>query len=265
MLALIPHAFRSGTKRGNRRQWNGFARMIAAIKAKKDGRGDDVKAAGQKLDQETPTRRKVQGTPRNPKRSYAAILAAATDEFAERGFGGARVDAIAARAKINKRMLYHYFGDKEALYLAVLENTYASIRNAEKTLDLTHRDPEEGMRELAMFTWHYFLEHPEFLSLLVTENLHRAEYLKRSEKIAAMHSHLVSELADVLKRGQDAGLFRKGVDPLSVYITIAALGFFYLSNRYTLSTIFNRNLDTSASLKAWGEHIVAVTLSSIST
>jgi TetR/AcrR family transcriptional regulator len=201
--------------------------------------------------------------PRNPQRTHAVILEAATEEFAAHGFGGARVDAIAARAQTNKRMLYHYFGDKEGLYVAVLEATYAAIRSAEKNLDLARRDPEEGMRELALFTWHYFLEHPEFLSLLVTENLHEARYLKRSDKILAMHSHFIGELADVLRRGEAAGIFRPAVDPVSVYLTIAALGFFYLSNRHTLSTIFARKLTAPAALKAWGEHIVSVTLASI--
>lgn len=200
---------------------------------------------------------------RNPQRTHAMILDAATEEFAAHGFGGARVDAIAARARTNKRMLYHYFGDKEGLYLAVLEVTYAAIRNAEKHLDLARRDPEEGMRELALFTWRYFLEHPEFLSLLVTENLHQAHYLQRSEKVLQMHSHLIDELSDVLCRGEAAGIFRSAVDPVSVYLTIAALGFFYLSNRYTLSTIFARKLTSPAELNAWGEHIVAVTLASI--
>lgn len=209
-------------------------------------------------------KRKAKGTTtRNPKRTHAAILDAATDEFAAHGFGGARVDSIAARAKANKRMLYHYFGDKEALYLAVLESTYASIRNAEKSLDLAHRDPEEGIRELALFTWHYFLDHPEFFSLLMTENLQEARHLKRSNKITAMHSHLIVELSDVLRRGELAGLFKPGIDPVTVYLTIAALGFFYLSNRHTLSTIFARDLAEPEALKAWGEHIVSVTLGSI--
>jgi TetR/AcrR family transcriptional regulator len=200
---------------------------------------------------------------RNPQRTHATILEAATQEFAAHGFGGARIDAIAARAKTNKRMLYHYFGDKEALYLAVLEAAYAAIRTAEKSLDLTHREPEAGMRELALFTWHYFLKHPEFLSLLATENMLQAQYLKRSERIAEMHSHLIVEMADVLRRGEDAGLFRSKIDPVSVYLTIAALGYFYLSNRHTLSTIFGRELQAPDAIKAWGEHIVSVTLASI--
>jgi TetR/AcrR family transcriptional regulator len=202
-------------------------------------------------------------TTRNPKRTHAAILDAATDEFASHGLSGARVDSIAARAKANKRMLYHYFGDKEALYLAVLESTYASIRNAEKSLDLAHRDPQEGIRELALFTWHYFLDHPEFFSLLMTENLHEARYLKRSKKITAMHSHLIVELSDVLKRGERQKLFKPGLDPVKVYLTIASIGFFYLSNRHTLSTIFERDLTEPEALRAWGEHIVSVTLASI--
>jgi len=147
--------------------------------------------AGAYGDEET----RPQRVSRNPQRTHAMILDAATEEFAAHGFGGARVDAIAARAQTNKRMLYHYFGDKEGLYVAVLEATYAAIRSAEKNLDLTHRNPEEGMRELALFTWHHFLDHPEFLSLLVTENLHEARYLKRSDKILAMHSHFIGELA----------------------------------------------------------------------
>ncbi|NEI70729.1 TetR family transcriptional regulator [Rhizobium lusitanum] len=200
---------------------------------------------------------------RNPQRTQDTILEAATEEFAAHGFGGARVDAIAARAQTNKRMLYHYFGDKEGLYLAVLEATYATIRNAEKQLDLASRDPEEGMRELALFTWRHFLAHPEFLSLLATENLHHAHYLRRSEKVSVMHSHLIDELSEVLRRGEVAGIFRPAVDPISVYLTIAALGFFYLSNRHTLSTIFARKLTSQGALNAWGEHIVAVTLASI--
>ncbi|WP_047453470.1 TetR/AcrR family transcriptional regulator [Rhizobium rhizogenes] len=206
---------------------------------------------------------KPKKVPRNPQRTHAMILDAATAEFSAHGFGGARVDAIAARAQTNKRMLYHYFGDKEGLYVAVLEATYAQIRSAEKHLDLANRNPEEGIRELALFTWHHFLDHPEFLSLLVTENLHEARYLKRSEKILAMHSHFIAELAGVLRRGEAASVFRPAVDPVSVYLTIAALGFFYLSNRHTLSTIFARKLTAPDALKAWGEHIVSVTLASI--
>jgi TetR/AcrR family transcriptional regulator len=200
---------------------------------------------------------------RDPERTRALILAAAAGEFAEKGIGGARVDAIADRAGTNKRMLYHYFGDKEGLYVAVLENAYAAIRSAEHALDLAHRPPAEGLRELALFTWRYFLKNPEFLSLLNTENLHGARYLKRSARVLDMHSNLQAELAEVLRRGEADGSFRAGNDPVEVYVTIAALCFFYLSNRHTLSVIFDRDLTDPAHIASWEERVVATTLASV--
>src|SRR5690606_36846465 len=115
---------------------------------------------------------------RDPEKSSALILSAAVKEFRDRGYGGARVDPIANRAKVNKRILYHYFGGKDDLYMAVLERSFSDIRTAEAALDLSHRDPVEGIRELVRFTWNYFLAHPEFLSILATENIMRARFLK---------------------------------------------------------------------------------------
>jgi AcrR family transcriptional regulator len=181
-------------------------------------------------------------------------------EFTEKGYSGARIDSIAARAGANKRMIYHYFGDKEALYLAVLESGYVGIRSAEAGLRLTDLEPKEAIEALIDFTWEYFLAHPEFLSLLNTENLHRAKYLKRSARVFNLHSPLVTVISDILKRGVERGEFRKGADPVHVYISIASLGFFYLSNRWTLSTIFRRNLAEPAELKARGDHIKEVIL-----
>jgi AcrR family transcriptional regulator len=206
-----------------------------------------------------PTRRRPAGQ-RDPQRTRAAILAAATAEITAKGLDGARVDAIARRAGANKRMIYHYFGDKEGLYLAVLETTYSAIRTAEIGLNLADRDPADGMRELVRFTWTYFIEHPEFLSLLATENLHRARYLKQSARIRELHSPLIAMITRLLERGVAAGTFRTGVDPVQLYITIASLGFFYLSNRHTLSTIFGRDLSAQPALAVRGEHIVDVVL-----
>jgi AcrR family transcriptional regulator len=158
-------------------------------------------------------------------------------------------------------MLYHYFGGKDALYLAVLEGAYVAIRSAETRLHLADRDPIEGMRELIQFTWRYFLDHPEFLSLLATENLHRARYLKRSARIFDLHSPLIAQIATLLRRGAASGQFRHGADPVKTYISIAALGFFYLSNRWTLSTIFRRDLAAEGELDAWGAQIEDVVLS----
>jgi len=179
---------------------------------------------------------------RNPVRNQERILQAATEEFARYGLGGARVDRIAVRAGANKRMLYYYYGNKEDLFLKVLEARYAHIRRAELGLHLLDLDPVQGMRRMVEFTWNYYLKHPEFLTLLNSENLHRGRHLKRSRDIAAMHSPLIALLRDLLIRGERAGKFRKGVDPVQLYISIAGLGYFYLSNRHTLSTIFERDL-----------------------
>ena len=197
---------------------------------------------------------------RDPARTRAAILAAATHEFTAKGLNGARVDTIATRSRVNKRMIYHYFGDKEGLYLAVLEATYTAIRTAEIGLNLEDHEPLDGMRELVEFTWNYFIKHPEFLSLLATENLHRARYLKQSQKIRDLHMPLVGMISRLLERGQRHGVIRSGIDPVQLYITIAALGFFYLSNRHTLATIFNRSMDAPNSLVDRGRHIVEVVL-----
>lgn len=170
------------------------------------------------------------------------ILEAATEEFAAFGLGGARVDRIAAKAQANKRMLYYYFGNKEDLFLAVLEETYARIRGEEHQLHLAEVDPREAIRRLVHFTWDYYLRHPEFLTLLNSENLHQARHLRKSRKIRTMHSPFVATLGDVLARGRRRGLFRDGVDPVQLYISIAGLAYFYLGNRHTLSTIFARNL-----------------------
>ncbi|UUP16653.1 TetR/AcrR family transcriptional regulator [Nitratireductor thuwali] len=210
-----------------------------------------------------PAAKRRQRVSRDPELTRASILEAATAEFAEKGIGGARVDTIAERAGANKRMLYHYFGDKTGLYVAVLEAAYASIRSAERNLDLTHKKPEEALSELSRFTWHYFLKHPEFISLLNTENLHEARHLKGSRKLMEMHVHFVTELADVLKRGAEDGVFRPGIEPVNVYLTIAALGYFYLSNRHTLSAIFNRDLTDAARLAEWEDNIVMTVLASV--
>jgi AcrR family transcriptional regulator len=158
---------------------------------------------------------------RDADRSQLAILASARDEFAQRGLAGARMDSIAARAGLNKRLIYYYFGSKDDLFLAVLERTYADIREAEQQLHLDEIDPVEAIRQLVSFTWHYYLEHPEFITLLNSENLHCAAHLKRSERIQEMNSPLVQLLDTVLERGKRDKLFRAGVDPVQLYISIA--------------------------------------------
>lgn len=179
---------------------------------------------------------------RDADRSQKDILDAGLREFAEFGLGGARMDRIAERAGVNKRLIYYYFDSKERLFLAVLERAYEGIRGEEQQLNLTQVEPIEAIRRLIAFTWNYYIAHPEFLTLLNSENLHRARHLKQSAKVRSMHSPLVSTLADVLERGRSAGLFRNGVDPVQLYISIAGLSYFYLGNCHTLSTIFDRDL-----------------------
>src|SRR5437660_5752906 len=188
------------------------------------------------------------GRPRNTRdyaRTQAVMLTAATREFARYGLGGARVDRIAARAKTNKRMLYYYFGNKDAMFLAVLESAYARIRAAENQLSLLDVEPVESVRRLVEFTWNYYVAHPEFLTLLNSENLHRARHLKRSQDVRAMNSPVIETLSDVLARGRRRGDFRSGVDALQLYISIAALSYFYLGNNDTLSAVFGRDLSTA--------------------
>jgi AcrR family transcriptional regulator len=197
---------------------------------------------------------------RDAERTKAAILAAATREFASYGLAGARVDRIAERAHANKRMLYYYFGDKDSLFGAVLEGAYARIRSAEQKLSLLDLPPEEGIARLVAFTWNYYLRNPEFMTLLNSENLHRANHIKGSRRVRELNSPLIETLRVLLKRGCAAGTFRPRVDPLQLYISIAALSYFYLSNNYTLSAIFARDLASSAAMRARLRHMTDVVL-----
>ena len=199
-------------------------------------------------------------TRRDPEATRDRILRAAVSEFSEKGLGGARVDEIAERAGANKRMLYHYFGNKEDLFLAALESVYADIRRHELTLDLEHQDPIEAMRSLVVFTWDYFVANPHFIPMLNSENLHRARHLARSDGIRAMHSPLIRLIAGILERGARAGKMRAGIDPMQLYISIAGLGYFYLANVHTLSTIFSRDFASPAERAERRGHIVEVIL-----
>jgi AcrR family transcriptional regulator len=172
----------------------------------------------------------VEPRARDADRSQKDILGAALDEFAEHGLGGARMDRIAERAAVNKRLIYYYFENKESLFLAVLERAYENIRGEERQLNLTQVEPTEAIRRLISFTWNYYLAHPEFLTLLNSENLHRARHLRKSTKILTMHSPLVQAIADVLERGNRTGVFRAGEDPVQLYIPLDGLADPYPGN-----------------------------------
>ncbi len=191
------------------------------------------------------------------------ILEAAKQEFAAHGLAGARVDRIAAEAGANKRMLYYHVGNKEDLYLAVLEGAYEKIRVEERGLDLEHLDAPEAIERLIEFTWNYFIRNPEFLALLNTENLAKAKHLKRSTKVKSMHSPFVEMIRTVVTRGVESGDFPVAVDPVQLYISIAALCFFYLSNSATLSVIFGRDLLKKEARDERLEHMVALVLAAL--
>jgi AcrR family transcriptional regulator len=170
------------------------------------------------------------------------ILSAAKKEFAKSGLGGARVDVIAERAKANKRMIYHYFNSKEELFQRVLEDAYSDIRTAEQKLDLDHMDPKAALETLVKFTWDYYLKNPEFITLVNSENLHKAKHLKKSELVHQLSQRFVDMVARLLERGKKEGVFRSGIDAVQLNITIAAIGYYYLTNRFTGTIIYERDL-----------------------
>ena len=246
--------------------------MATPTKTKKPARRPASKAAtsGHKQrDAEAPAgspRKRDAKTPagsrrrRDPVGMQRKILEAATEEFANHGYGGARVERISRRARTVDRMLYYYFGSKEKLFRTVLEGGYERLGQAEDQLDLAHTPPLEGMRQLIAFTWNYYYSHPEFIRLLNSENQHRGQHLKKSGRVTQLSSPLLDILRDLLARGAKDGVFRGGVDPVQIYITIAALGYFYLSNRYTLSRFLDRDLMAEEERKVWLEHITNVVL-----
>jgi AcrR family transcriptional regulator len=181
---------------------------------------------------------------RDADRSQQVILAAAVAEFARHGKAGARMERIADAAQINKRLIYYYFQSKEQLFLAVLEQVYAEIRLAEQELQLASLEPARAIRRLVEFTWDYYIRHPEFITLLNSENLHGARHLSQSKRMGATNSPLIETLRGILERGVREGVFRGGIDPVQLYISIASLNYFYLSNHHTLSLVFDRNLMT---------------------
>jgi AcrR family transcriptional regulator len=179
---------------------------------------------------------------RDPDATRARILQAAKREFARAGLGGARVDTIAARAKANKRMIYHYFNSKEDLFAAVLEESYLDIRAAERRLALDDMAPQDALDALVRFTWRYYLQNPEFLTFVNSENLHKARHLKKSKALAQEYPRFIEIVQRIIDRGVAAGAFRAGVDAVQLNITIAAISYYYLTNRYTGAIIYDRDL-----------------------
>jgi TetR/AcrR family transcriptional regulator len=204
--------------------------------------------------------RRASGGRRNASDTRERILAAAFREFADKGLDGARVDEIASRAGVNKGMLYHYFGNKDRLFSAALERLYITIRAKQGSLEVRNLKPEQAMRKLIAHTAEIWMEHPDFFGVLNSENLHQARHVKRSKRILQMYEPVLEQMEQLLAAGSRDGTFRKGIDPLDLYITISALGAHYISNHHTLGALFRTKL---LARKRWAqrcEHITDVVM-----
>ena len=186
---------------------------------------------------------------RNPERTRERIYDAATKVFAQKGFDGARVDRIAAEAKVNKQLLYHHFGSKDGLFTAVLERAYQSIRTQEAALELDSLRADKAILKLVEFTWRYYLANPDFIRLLNSENQLEARHLKGSPRTHEINASHIAIAKKILARGRRERSIRRDIDTMQLNVNIAALGFFYLMNRHTLSTVFRHNLGSKPMLE----------------
>jgi AcrR family transcriptional regulator len=204
----------------------------------------------------SPRKRSAATRTNDPARTMADILEVATREFAEKGFAGARIDVIAEAMRTSKRMIYYYFGSKEGLYLAVLEESYRRIRAIESEALLDDLAPEDALRKLVGHTVDYQRAHPEFVRLVQSENIERAQYLAQSKAIRKLNVPAIEGLRKVLERGQEAGVFRAGIDAIDLHMSISALSFFNVANRHTFSLIFQRDMESPAAQIARRDSII---------
>ena len=192
----------------------------------------------------------------DPERTMADIIEVATHEFSEKGLAGARIDVIAEAMRTSKRMIYYYFGSKEGLYVRVLEEAYRRIRAIESGLHLEDLAPEDALRKLVGFTVDYQLANPDFIRLVMTENIHRGEFLAQSKAIHKLNVPAILAVREVYQRGVDAGVFRAGIDPVDLHMSISALSFFNTANRHTFALIFKRDMDSPAAIVARRDSII---------
>jgi AcrR family transcriptional regulator len=205
-------------------------------------------------DRGAPTRTQdPQGTRQN-------ILEIASEEFALNGLAGARVDEIAARTRSSKRMIYYYFQDKETLYLRALENAYRRVREGETKLEIEGLEPIEALKRLVEFTFDHHHQHEEFIRMVMIENIHRGQYLDRSDQIRELNATAIDHIAGVYQRGVRKGVFRAGLDPLELHWQISALCFFNVSNRATFSKIFGRDFGAPEALARLRQNVVDMVL-----
>jgi AcrR family transcriptional regulator len=214
-----------------------------------------------------PTPRKGRGKAvkrsRDPEATRDNILRAATRIFAERGLSGARINLISRAARSNDRMIYYYFGSKERLFIEVLENVYRDMWEAENALALDQCGPADALVRFVNFTLDHYLSHPEMLTILNNENLHKGKYVRKSKKLKELSSPALDLMERIYRRGVDSGVFRKGVEPLQLYLSVLALNYFYVSNRHTLSAFLDADLSGDG-LKAWRGWVSEVILRAVS-
>ena len=192
----------------------------------------------------------------DPQRTMANIVEVATKEFADKGLTGARIDEIAALTHTSKRMIYYYFTSKEGLYVAVLEEAYRRIRSIESELNLEDLEPEAALRKLVGFTFDYQLANPEFIRLVMTENIHYGEFLAQSKTIQQLNVPVINAVKSVYDRGVKAGVFRRGLDAVDLHMSISALCFFNVANRHTFALIFKRDMTEPKAMEGRRKNIV---------
>jgi AcrR family transcriptional regulator len=177
------------------------------------------------------------------------ILDIATEEFALRGLSGSRVDEIADRTRTSKRMIYYHFKSKEGLYRAVLERLYEGIRSLESQIDIDGLTPAQAMRRIVEITFDHHADHPNFVRLVMVENIHQAKSLARLPKIRKRNAEVIKLLERILQRGQADGVFRQNVTALNLHLLISGLAFFRMSNRYTFGSLFDCDLTSPTARK----------------
>jgi len=192
----------------------------------------------------------------DPQRTQANILQVAEVEFGEKGLAGARIDEIAAATRTSKRMIYYYFGSKEGLYLAVLEEAYRRVRDVESQLHLEDLEPEDALRRLVAFTFDHHLHHESYIRIVMAENINRGLYLAQSPRIQELNVPAIAAIRNLYERGVKAGAFRKGLDPVDIHASISALSFFNVSNRHTFGLIFKLDLQSPAYIAQRRENVV---------
>jgi AcrR family transcriptional regulator len=192
----------------------------------------------------------------DPARTMAEILAVATHEFADKGLSGARIDAIAAATRTSKRMIYYYFGSKDGLYLAVLEEAYRRMRAIESDLHLDDLPPMEALNKLVAFTYDHHRDNEDFIRLVMNENIQRGDYLRQSRNIQQLNSQAIESVRTLYERGVAQGVFRPGLDPVDIHSAISAFTFFNVSNRHTFGVIFQDKASTDKAQTLKREHVV---------